>query len=288
MQVCTSAAHTLARVVAAVVVAGVALVHAGAANDPIGQVDHISIGVADPEPLFLWLTTQLGLPETWPLASFGPVRTGGVSVGNVNIEVLQRPARQTAVFQGVAFEPGPLEASVSALNERGIPTDAVERSPLFQLPDGEPVQWNSVRLPQLSAPETWTILCEYKTPAAATTRATMTAALQARSGGPLGILGADALVIGTGGDTAYQAAWTRLTQTGDDDPRVWNPGAGPRITLASAEPRGLRRLVLRVRALEAASRALERDGALATVSAQELQIAPARAFGLDIRLVAAP
>jgi len=112
--------------------------------------------------------------------------------------------------------------------------------------------------------------------------------MKAHDGGPLGILGADALVVGTGGDATYEAAWTLLTQNGTGGRPVLSPGAGPRITLAPEEPRGLRRLVLRVRSLDAARRTLERDGALGNVSAHELQIAPTRAFGLDIRLVMTP
>lgn len=84
-------------------------------------VDHLTVRVSPPEPLFNTLTQQLLLPQAWPLNTNPFYRSGGVSLGNMNLEIMQvhRRAYHAALY-GIAFDLTPFEQSLPALDQRGL------------------------------------------------------------------------------------------------------------------------------------------------------------------------
>jgi len=88
----------------------------------VKRVDHLVVRVHSPEPFFSTLTRQLLLPVAWPVTTNPFYSSGGVHLGNLNLELMQvgqqsRPAH----LYGIAFELEPYEVSLPELEARGIP-----------------------------------------------------------------------------------------------------------------------------------------------------------------------
>jgi hypothetical protein len=95
----------------------------------IKQLDHLIARVDDPQPLFALLTETFQLPVAWPLRSYPSFTSGGVTLGNLYLEVLSCARRRRSAsnhstgarFAALAFETGALSESVRELDRRQIP-----------------------------------------------------------------------------------------------------------------------------------------------------------------------
>ncbi|MDA2935549.1 VOC family protein, partial [Acidobacteria bacterium AH-259-D05] len=264
------------------------------AHPIVRQIDHVIVGVEDPTPLFTWFTETMGLPVAWSLATFGDFESGGVSFGNMHLEVLHTAPELAASqpgdgrFLGVAFEPTPLDDALRVLQSRGIPVSTPSASDTYPLDPWDTVRWTTVDLLSLARPDTWVFLCEYAEPNIREIRGILEGELRQREGGGIGIVGAQEIVLGADADPNYIAAWNEfLAPTGFDDDLIADLGSGPRIRIEPDMPKGLHRLIIRVRSLTEARRYLESLGIVTENGEANLRILPEHAFGLDIRLVGA-
>lgn len=97
----------------------------------IKQLDHIIARIDDPFPLFRLLSETLGLPVSWPIKSYQAFTSGGITLGNVNLEILKVGAGSDssqasgARFCAFAFECDSLRATVEELKRRGLKCSAV-------------------------------------------------------------------------------------------------------------------------------------------------------------------
>lgn len=263
------------------------------ADTVVRQVDHIIIAVANPRPLFALLSDTLRLPIAWPVTNYGRFESGGVSVGNVNIEILRvdpaagsAEARGSARLIGIQFEPVLLARALEVLTARGLAHGPSRLGPTDDPPPTGAFSYTNVGLPGISVRGMRVSLVEYRWPDIHAYRQALNDSLRQRAGGPLGLLAADVVVVGAGGDAAYEAAWGTLLAPGPmREPGVWVVGAGPAIQVDLSAPKGLHRLVLRVRSLSEAVRFLRAAGLLGDVTANDVRLAPERVYGLDIRLV---
>ena len=127
-----------------------------AAPPPVRQVDHIMIRTGSPAELYPFFADTLQLPVAWPLTSPREgVMTGGVGVGNVNLEAIRFPGQteQRPRLLGFALEPTALDESVRQLTSRGLAVGA-PREIVGSRPDGSKgVLWTNVTLPQFSDSE---------------------------------------------------------------------------------------------------------------------------------------
>ena len=85
------------------------------APPPVRQIDHIMIRTGNPAELYAFFADILQLPVAWPLTSPREgVMTGGVGVGNVNLEAIRFPGQtdQQPRLLGFALEPTALDESV--------------------------------------------------------------------------------------------------------------------------------------------------------------------------------
>jgi len=259
-----------------------------AAQGVVRQVDHLVAVVPAPAPLLALLVDTLRLPRAWPIARWGDFVSGGVSLGSVNLELLAGRPGPEGRLAHVVFEPEPLADALAELDRRGLAHG--DREPFGDVTGAaSATAWTTVELLAQSAPGHLAVLCEYVRPRVADRRRRLTDTLRARDGGPLGIVEAAWIVVGTGGDARFASAWERLLAPADREAgEAWVLAAGPAIRLDAASPKGLRRLVLGVRSLARARAALARAGLLGvSTHAGELRIAPRRVQGLDIRLVEA-
>jgi hypothetical protein len=100
------------------------------------------------------------------MSDYGSFASGGVAVGNVNLEVAKASGSGSAAaksrFGGFALEPEPLRTSVPELDARGIPHGA--SAPFTsKAPDGSTTtHWTTVELPSVSNDAVGVFLCQYE------------------------------------------------------------------------------------------------------------------------------
>jgi len=206
------------------------------------------------------LTEVLLLPEAWPYSEYGVFASGGVCLGNANLEVVrgndmpslraQHPARVT----GIAFEPvGEIDDTVAVLDSRGI---AHTPPTPFVVPGGTSPAWTNVGLQVTEG----TFICKYHFDIAPR-RTLLREQLEARRGGPLGIVAVDEVVFGVSEPIDSAIRWTRLRGPSQvPDGHIWNLGAGPAVRLTPSAADRVEHLVVHVRSLadaEAAARRFE-------------------------------
>jgi hypothetical protein len=252
----------------------------------IRQIDHILIGSDQAEELFRLFSEKLSLPVVWSFQSYGSFSSGGVSVGNVNIELVRRPgpdAHSMAGLLGVAFNPNNLAEVLPELELRGLKHDTP--APFFAK-DGSAQRlfWTTVQLPTLQGPR-MAFLCKYNFDVEER-RAKFERELQNRHGGPLGVESAVELVIGVKDMTAAVREWGVLlgpVQAGQA--AVWRIGSGPAIRLVAAHADQLLLLRVRVKSIDKARAFLKRENLLGLDAEREISLDRSRAGDADIRLV---
>lgn len=90
----------------------------------VRQIDHILIASSEAKELFSLLSDTFQFPVAWPMSDYGSFASGGVAVGNVNLEIIKdSEAAAVAVksrWTGFALEPEPLRISLAELDARDI------------------------------------------------------------------------------------------------------------------------------------------------------------------------
>jgi catechol 2,3-dioxygenase-like lactoylglutathione lyase family enzyme len=268
-----------------------------AAPSFVRRVDHITIRAANPRELYAFFTETMQLPVAWPLTSPREgVVTGGVGVGNVNLEAIQFPGQteQQPRLLGFAFEPLSLDESLRQLTRRGFAVGA-RREIVGTRPNGaKGVLWTNVTLPQLSDSENpafgtvHVFLSEYD-PAYVDVeqrRERLRKQLVANGGGPLGIVDLREIVIGVRDIVAARQIWERLLQAvSSPGVNTWQVGDGPAIRLISAPQERMQSLILRVASLDRAKAFLRDNGLLGAEADGMVSIDPSKVWGIDLRLI---
>jgi hypothetical protein len=272
--------------------------------------------------LFSLLTETLQLPVAWPVNADAPgFKTGGVFAGTINMEIFQSGAQETlsspapsqAQLYGIAFEPYDLAAAVQEVDRRGIP-----HLPLMPVPEGFPLgtmgsMWTLLFFGELLDNDLarygavmkdsrdlvpffndlfqrgMIFLCEYNKKHYDTTQGRLRrqAELQAKQGGPLGLLGVQEIVVGVRDMEAARASWQRLFDPLTEmELGVWEIGDGPTIRLVPRDQDGLVSLIWKVASLERAAAFLEEQGLLGGSEGDQIALDRAKLFGLNILLVA--
>jgi len=255
----------------------------------IRQVDHVLIASSDADELFTLLADKFQLPVAWPIANYGRITSGGVAVGNVNLEIIRMPllAEKTisAQFAGFAFEPEPLQDSLEKLDAReirhgpAVPLVTVDSEGSIVSP------WNTVTLPDYSSNTLIVFLCEYTHDVPAK-RQQLLEQLQSRGGGPLSVKSVEKIVIGAIDVQNSRDNWQRiLYPLSPSSQGVWKFESGPAIQVIPANKDGIIELVINVRSLAQARDFLESQGLLGINRQDELTLAGSYLQGLTIRLV---
>lgn len=262
---------------------------------PIRRIDHIMIRADDPAKVYAFFTEVLHLPVAWPLMSPREgVATGGVGVGNVNVEAIRFPGQKTqpsgAQLLGFAFEPSPLAASLAELDRRGI-TYAAPRPLIATAKDGSKnTLWTNVTLRQFSdgeaADATMHIFLSEYSPQYVDIeqrRARLRAELAKSGGGPMGVEDLKEVIVGVRNLAASTSQWqTLLDPTPVSGPSTWQVGDGPSIRLVQAKDNTTLGLMIRVASLPQAKAFLREKGLLGTHSESEATIDPSQIYGLNI------
>ena len=217
----------------------------------VGGIDHVYVPFVDAEKTFRIFVEDFGLPEAWPYKFYGAVASGGICLGNANLEIIGHNtvypwffAQTPAQVQGIVLTPaGSIDAAlVSAIRARAI---SCSRPMPYEgeLLGQQGVVWTSLLLKDFVSERAGVMLCRYHVSEAANLRSRQ-AALDRVQGGKLGIVGIDEIVIGSPNLEAAITRWQRLFSPVQGQAGVWELPHGPKLRLVSAEAEQVVRLVL--------------------------------------------
>lgn len=254
----------------------------------VRQIDHILIASSEARELFTLLSDTLQFPVAWPMSDHGSFASGGVAVGNVNLEIIASSAPAAGALKsqwtGFALEPEPLQGSLDELDARGIHHGAPApfRSGWFT------TRWTTVGLPTVSGDTVEVFLCQFEDDSPVR-RQRLLAELRSRDGGPLSAHSVRELVYGARDAQRMQEQWQKLLDPLQATSRsAWRVGAGPAIRVIQADRDGIQGLVVNVKSLEQARRFLKAQGLLGAEQPAALTLAGSQLQGLNITLVEQP
>jgi hypothetical protein len=242
------------------------------------------IGSNEPEQLFRLFSEKLGLPVAWPFRSYGQFSSGGVGLGNVNIELVGSEHRQSGLT-AVALEPtASLSEVLSRLDAQGLKHGTP--APFFQKDSSgtKRLLWTTVNMMTLP-PRGTVFFCKYNFDVNER-RALINRELQSHGAGSLGIESVMELVIGAKDMAAAQHDWgILLGPVPPSQEPLWQIGTGPAIRLVAAQEDHFVLLRLKVKSLDRARAFLKRQNLLGVDGQHEISLDPTHIAGADIRLV---
>lgn len=262
----------------------------GATTTPVvRQIDHILIEAVEANALFALLSDTLQLPVAWPMVDHGGFASGGIALGNVNLEILKSTntlaGGASARFSGVALEPEPLTRTLPELRARRIQhgQPAPFRSPgTLGFPT---TRWTTVALPSVSHETVSVFLCAYAHDVANSRRESLEQ-LRLRSGGPLSVLSVREMVYGATDTMQMHRQWqSLLAPIAALSPGVWSLGDGPALRVRQASGNSIRGLVINVASLGQAREFLSAHGLLGADHPGELTLGGPSFEGVHIVLV---
>ncbi len=241
----------------------------------VRHVDHILISSPRASDLFRLLTERFQLPVAWPMSDYGNFASGGVAVGEVNLEISQgsvasaNSGRQ-ARLRGFALEPEQLKEALSRLEARSLTHGKPAPFRKTEWYGISKTLWTTVALPSVSNDDLEIFLCEYGFDVAER-RSRLQTELKSRRGGPLGIAGIRELVVGSPRIDTARTSWKKLLAPAEPDAEGrWKLRGGPLIRLEPSSADALTGLILEIHSVEQARNFLrdhsipytERDGGL--------------------------
>lgn len=272
----------IALVLSIIVVAG-----CGSAEPVVKKVDHIAIMSENPQELFKTMTDTLGLPVAWEYTEYPGFQTGGVQMGNVNVELLHfgppaQNANPEAFIYGVVFDPYPLEESVPELEKRGAEPQKPEVQTI-EVDGRKLTAWTNVTLKGLASEKYTVYLCQY----APEVKARMTGGKETGPLGPLGIESMDQVIVTSEDAKSLRETWSKcLAPDKMSSEGVMEIGTGPAISVQEGAAEMLMTLVLKVESLSAAKSAIEKAGMLGSGgTSTRLVLEPRKVQGLSIEVV---
>lgn len=254
----------------------------------VRRIDHILIASSDAKALFSLLTDTFQLPVAWPIWDYGHFASGGVALGNVNLEVILAPesagSEARPRFVGFALEPEPLRTTLPELQARGIAYDAPTPFKSTES-DGSNTLWTTVGLPDVSSDTLEVFFCEYKHDLLARRR-DLLEKLRLRDGGPLSVLSVEEIAYGATDAKRMQENWRKLLSPVEATSRgLWRVGSGPAIRVLQADKDGVLGLVINVKSLQQARDFLRGQGLLGTELPTALSVSGSQVQGLNVTLV---
>lgn len=247
----------------------------------VRKIDHVYVPLAEAEKAHRFMIDILHLPAAWPYMSYGVVASGGVNLGSANFETLLAGdiwrASDPARVQGIAFEPDHIDdAFLAELDRREIP-----HSPVMPFQG----MWTNVFFGDFIEPQSLVFVCDYHMPEARNMEARR-AMFKASGGGVLGVEDFEEVVVGSPAVVAAIERWARLLDPLEPiETGYWRVGDGPALRIMEFPSESVVRLVLRVRSVADAERALKELGVDHEPLDQGLRARPEPLNGLEFDLI---
>ena len=216
-----------------------------AAPHVVSDLNHVTSVTSEPEAQRLYnALTGLGLPSAWPFATYDPISSGGVRLGNLNVE-LGAGTSPLAGNQFATFEPPTLNGLTAALDLRGI-----RHSPLLPLYNGGELLYTRVELPGYSQTGRFTAqFCAYNFPEGKPTRVA--------PANKAGLINVRRVVINSRNPGSWRKLMSPFRPSRGGTYRL---PSGPLVQVEKARSDSVDSLELRVRSFARAARAFEDAG----------------------------
>ena len=249
----------------------------------VAGVDHVTTVLADrPARLLFSALSRLGLYVVWPYTGYGEFASGGVRLGNLNLEVIGVAGAAAADShdaagaegdtqiagwprQSLALAPVSLDGLAAALDQRGVPHG--EAVPFPSQPGAELI-CTTMDLPGLGGDELAVQLCAY--PEGPDTGTAPPRDLA-------GVRHIGRVILGAADAAAARQHWTALlAPEGLGSDGVWWPGHGPALEVRAAGQDTVLELLLQVGSLPVARAAFTAAGLSLTDDTVAIGTIPAR------------
>lgn len=203
------------------------------------KIDHLYIQTSNPEDLLRQCVNQFTFPVAWPTQDYGAFVSGGVSLGNVNLEFVHFKDKESSTMplavSGIAFAPKELKNMLDEADRN----DVKHGTPIpFFVPqsDGEQqLLWTNVDFPDVLPGFAHVFACAYAFDMSGM-NAQNKAQLMSQGGGALGLRQANAVHVSVPQaqfETQLQALHALLGKPAVDN--VWKFAAGPDLHLQVGE-----------------------------------------------------
>jgi catechol 2,3-dioxygenase-like lactoylglutathione lyase family enzyme len=215
----------------------------------IRKIDHVFAIVEDPRRALQFMNETLKLPSAWPFTDYGSFASGGINLGNLNLEFVDARGQFTALHParvtGVGFEPATTVNGSYAkdLGRRSVAHGAPEPGAF----------WTNISFENLMGPDIAVFATDYHIPALKDAPARQKA-LDDTRGGRLGVVDAAELVLGVVDIDAARRRWQPLLAPAVPDAAMgWTLGRGPALRLVHHERNEVLDLALGVASPSAAN-----------------------------------
>jgi hypothetical protein len=218
----------------------------------VNRIDHVFVPVSGASAALDALVNELGLPLVFPMTSHGSFMSGGITLGNLNVELIEDNSMMPWLaastphrIKGIVFEPASAgdDSYLSALDEQDI-----SHSPPMSQPGaspGDPPLWTNIWLDGFISQDSGAVICSFgslDSPGVPRQRAL----LDAVAGGALGLVEVREVIVGATEIEAATSCWRRLL----GEPMclfpspVWVLSQGPQLRLVSGEQNQILELTL--------------------------------------------
>lgn len=214
-------------------------VHKKKTTNYVEKIDHILLIPDNSKELFDLFVNTFGLFVAWPYQDFGGFYSGGVNVGNVNLEMLFFEDYNFNGIFGLAFEPTVQTLDVKkGLEDRGI---------ICGEPDTYDPRWTSLDITNILQ-ERAIFFCEFHI----LTNSTF------NSNNPMQIEKANEITINVANYKEALDYWGTLFEPVKPSPiGYWELGSGPAIKLQEGKKDEIVSIQLKVKSLEKAKEFLK-------------------------------
>lgn len=191
----------------------------------INKVEHFYVSSSNAPSVFQILTDQFGLPVVWDYQRWGSFSSGGISLGNVVIELIENQPEQITYY-GIALEPNQsLKSARHFLDSANISHGRIGRAS----------QWSTMSLTNLLPEDINLFLCDYHDrERVALNRNSATEKLVKAEGGPLGILFLKEIIIGVEDAAGYENEFAKIPGI-VKEANQFNFSEGPSLKLVKSD-----------------------------------------------------
>ncbi|GAB5552562.1 MAG: hypothetical protein Sapg2KO_21530 [Saprospiraceae bacterium] len=216
----------------------------------IKKVEHVYISSNNALNTFQILTEQFGLPVVWDYQNFGSFSSGGVTLGNVVLELIGRESIQNLTYYGIALEPNQsLKRTKSYLDSVNISHGRISRA----------AEWSTMSLTNLLPDNINLFLCDYHDREfIALDRKRAVDKLLVNNGGVLGVQFLKEIVIGVEEPVEFENELAKIpgvVKSGNE----FHFSEGPNLKFIRSDTLSLA-LLIKVKSMNKAKLALEAIG----------------------------
>ena len=228
----------------------------------IKKVEHFYISANNASSIFQLLSEQFALPVVWDYQDWGGFSSGGITLGNVVLELIGTAPAQNQTYYGIALEPNQsLRRTRPYLDSVNISYGSI----------GKAAQWNTMSLTNLLPEDINLFLCDYHDREfIALDRKKAVDELVANNGGALGIQLLKAIVIGVEAPVEFKNELEKIPgaiRKGNE----FHFSEGPSLKLIKSDTPYFA-LIIKVKSMDKAKLELEKLGLETRITEQGVEI----------------